>query len=313
MMDVILDCLADAALDTLKMMPLLFVIYVLIEIIEIKFGNRMGHVMERAGKAGPFVGALLGVIPQCGFSVVGTALYTQRLATIGTLFAIYIATSDEAIPILLSDPSSAGALVPLIATKLVCAIVVGYALDLVFRRRNAEVLSHEEALEHGEDEPSHHHETALAEKGCCGHEPASHDEHERLTVRAVLVHPLVHTLKIALFIFVVSLVIALAFELVGQDVIGGWLSDKEALQPVLAALVGLIPNCAASVAITQFYVDGVITFGAAIAGLSASGGLGILVLVQEDRNRGEVVAIVAGLFAISVVIGLVIQALGIMA
>ncbi|MEE8716902.1 MAG: putative manganese transporter [Coriobacteriales bacterium] len=311
MTEVIFESLTDAALDTLKLVPLLFVIYVLIEVLEVKLGNRMGRIMERAGKAGPVLGALLGVIPQCGFSVVGSALYSQRLVTIGTLFAIFIATSDEAIPILLSDPAAAGALLPLILTKLVCAIVVGYALDLVFHRRNRAVFEHEEALEQGHDEPGHHHETALAEKGCCGHEPAGHDGHERLTARTVLLHPLVHTLKIALFILVVSFAIALAFALVGQDVIAGWLSDKEALQPVIAALVGLIPNCAASVAITQFYVDGVITFGAAIAGLSASGGLGLLVLLQEDHRHREVVAIVVGLFAISVVIGLVVQALGV--
>ena len=312
-MDVLLDTGLDALIDTLKMIPWLFVIYVLIEVLEVKLGNRMGTLMERTGKAGPLIGAALGVIPQCGFSVVGTALYTQRLVTIGTLFAIYIATSDEAIPILLSQPGAMGALVPLILTKLVCAIVVGYALDLVFRRRNAAVFAHERAVETGVDDPGHHHEHALEERGCCGHEPAGHDEHERLTARTLLWHPLVHTLKVAGFIFVVSLAIAVVFALVGQETIAAWLAGKELLQPVFAALVGLIPNCAASVAITQFYVDGVITFGAAIAGLAASGGLGLLVLLEEDRQRAEAAAIIGGLFAIAVVIGLVIQALGITA
>lgn len=309
MTETIMDALLDSALDTARLIPFLFVVYVLIELIEAKLGRRMGTAMERAGKAGPLVGALLGVIPQCGFSVVGTALYTQRLATIGTLFAIYIATSDEAIPILLSNPDSMGALLPLIGTKLVCAIVVGYAIDLAFHHRNAKVLAHEVAVETGSDDPGHDHGTVLDEKGCCGHEPAGHDEHEHLTARTLLLHPLIHTLKISVFILAVSFAIAMAFELVGQQTIAAWLSDKRALQPVLAALVGLIPNCAASVAITQFYVDGVVTFGAAIAGLSASGGLGLLVLLQEEHRKREVFAIAGGLFAISVVIGLIVQVL----
>lgn len=309
MTDAILDALLDSALDTARLIPFLFVVYVLIELVEAKLGRRMGAAMERAGKAGPLVGALLGVIPQCGFSVVGTALYTQRLATVGTLFAIYIATSDEAIPILLSQPDAMGALLPLIATKLACAIVVGYAIDLVFRRRNAQVFAHERAVEAGHDDPGHDHGRVLDEKGCCGHEPAGHDGRERLTASTLLLHPLVHTLKISAFILAVSFAIALAFDLVGQETIARWLQHKQALQPALAALVGLVPNCAASVAVTQFYVDGVITFGAAIAGLSASGGLGLLVLLQEDGRRGEVLAIAGGLFAISVAIGLVVQAL----
>lgn len=307
-MELALHCLEHALVDSVKMVPLLFVIYVAIEALEIKFGNRMGAAMAKAGKAGPVIGAVAGIIPQCGVSVVGTALYTQRLVTIGTLFAVYLATSDEAIPVILSQPDAAGLLVPLIATKLVIAIVVGYALDIAFHKRNRRVLEHGHDYAHGSDSPEHHHETAFEEKGCCGHEPAG--EHQGFTARGLLLHPLVHTLKVWVFIFLTSFVLALAFELVGQDTIAAALEGQTLLQPILAALVGLIPNCAASVAVTEFYLQGVITFGAAIAGLCASGGLGVLVLLKEDDRR-EALAIIGGLFAVSVTAGLAVQALGI--
>lgn len=307
-MELLLDCLLDALVDSAKMAPLLFVIYVAIEALEAKFGNKMGAAMAKAGKAGPVVGAVAGIVPQCGVSVVATALYTQRLVTVGTLLAVYLATSDEAIPIILSQPEAAGLLVPLIATKLVVAVAVGYALDVALRRRNRRVLEHDREFARGADGPSHRHETAFEKKGRCGHESAA--GHQGFTARGLLLHPFVHALKIWVFIFLTSFALALLFALVGQDTIASALDGQTLLQPVLAAVVGLIPNCAASVAVTEFYLEGVITFGAAISGLCASGGLGVLVLLKENDRR-EAVAIIAGLFAVSVVAGLVVQALGI--
>lgn len=309
-MELIFEAFEHSLVDTVKMVPLLFVIYVAIEALEIKFGKKLGGAMAKAGKAGPVIGAVAGVIPQCGISVVGTALYTQRLVTIGTLFAVYLATSDEAIPVILSQPDAAGLLVPLVLIKLVVAIVVGYALDLVFRKRGSAVLEHGDHYAHGTDDPDHHHETAFREKGCCGHEPA--EAYRGFNARDLLLHPLVHTLKVFAFIFLTSFALALVFELVGEDALAAALAGHTVLQPVLAAIVGLIPNCAASVAIAEFYLEGIITFGAAIAGLCASGGLGVLVLFKEGK-RNEALAIVGGLFAISVAAGLAVQALGIMA
>lgn len=330
-MELVLDALLDALIDSAKMIPLLFVIYVAIEALTMRFGGKMGVAVAQAGKAGPAVGALLGVVPQCGFSVIATALYTQRFVTIGTLFAVYLATSDEAIPVILSQPGSAGLLVPLIATKLVVAIAVGYALDLVFRKRNRDALAwldDEDAQSADGETPAGAQgdgadglgdegeleaiplEDALQGQGCgCGCcVPAEPGRWYYL--RALVLNPLLHTLQVWVFIFLTSFVIALAFGLVGQDTIAAFLEGRTVLQPVLAALVGLIPNCAASVAVTQFYLEGVITFGAAIAGLCASGGLGVLVLVKEGEHR-EAAAIVAGLWAIAVLAGLAVQALGI--
>lgn len=299
------DAFLDALLDSLKMLPLLFVIYVLIELTEIKWGHKLGTAMAKAGRLGPVIGALAGIIPQCGVSVVGAALYTQRLLTVGTFAAVFLATSDEAIPVILSQPDAIGLLWPLLGTKLVVAIAVGYALDALLRRRNQAVWEHEEHFAHGTDDPAHDHETALDEPGCCGHHPEA--DHQTLTVRNLLVHPLEHTAKVFAFIFLVSFVLALAFELVGQEALAQALAGHTLLQPILAALVGLIPNCAASVAITELYVGHVITFGACLAGLMANGGLGALVLLKEG-NRREALAFIAGMLAISVVCGIVAQA-----
>ena len=303
---VLQDAFLDALTDSLKMLPLLFIIYVLIELVEEKWGSRLSGAIAKAGKLGPVIGAVAGIIPQCGLSVVGAALYNQRLLTVGTFAAVYLATSDEAIPVILSQPGAAPLLVPLIGSKLVVAIAVGYALDAVLRKRNQQVWEHDRHFADGTDDPAHHHETALEEHGCCGHEPAA--PHQHLTARTLLWHPLVHTAKVFVFIFLVSLVLALAFAIVGQEAIAQALAGHTLLQPVLAALIGLIPNCAASVAVTELYLSDVITFGACLAGLLANGGLALLVLFKEG-NRREALIFTAGMLVIAVAAGMLVQTL----
>lgn len=316
MAEIVLDALLEALIDSAKMLPVLFLIYVLIEVLEVKLGDRLGAAMARAGKAGPLVGALAGIVPQCGLSVVGAAMYTQRLVTVGTLFAVLLATSDEAIPIMLSEPGAAGLVGPLILTKLVIAIAVGYALDLVFHKRNARLMEQAgtpAAGNHAAGNPVAGNPAPCA-CGCAGHAPAAPGAEgaggRKLTARDLLVTPLRHTMEVFVFILLTSFVLALVFALVGHDALSQALAGHPVLQPALAALVGLIPNCAASVAVTEFYLEGVITYGAAIAGLCAGGGLGVLVLIKEDRHA-EAAAILAGLYAVSVLAGLAVQALGI--
>lgn len=303
-MDILLDTFLDALIDSAKMLPLLFVIYVLIEFIEIRWGNRMGVITAKAGKGGPLIASSLGIIPQCGISVMATALYNQRLLTIGSLFAVYIATSDEAIPILLSQPSSAKLLVPILITKFVAAVVTGYLIDLVLHRQRetVETLDHIDHYGHGHDEVSHHHEEAFEQTACCGHTPTT--AHARFTAAALLKHPLVHTLKVFAFIFLISWVLALLFAFVGQDTIAAVMERYSFAQPFLAGLVGIIPNCAASVAVTELYVAGTISFPAVIAGLSAGAGLGLVLLFKEGRPR-EAVAITIVLYLLSVAIGFI--------
>lgn len=295
----------DALFDSLKMIPLLLVVYIVIELIEYKFGNQIRQKIQKAGHAGPALGALAGSFPQCGFSVVSTALYTQRLLTIGTLIAVYLSTSDEAIPVILSQPDKAKILLPLILTKIFIALVAGYTIDLFFRKTNKKTLAHSLAYTEGKDETSHHHESVIEETACCGHSLSS--SAKKFNPKEIILHPIIHTLKIFSFIFIVSFLINLLFFKLGEGGIQNIFSQNIFIQPFLTALIGLIPNCASSVAITELYLKGVLTYGAVIAGLCASGGLGILVLLKEEKSKKEIFTIIGLLFGISVLSGLIIQ------
>jgi len=303
--EAVYDVFVDAFRDTIPMVPLLLVIYIGIEFIEYKFGSRIIALVQKAGLAGPAVGAVTGSLPQCGLSVVATALYTQRLVTIGTLLAVYLSTSDEAIPIILSRPGTAGLIGPLLLTKIFIALVAGYSLDLLFRKTNKNILNHIGVYARGEDDESHHHETVMNEEACCGHSTSS--SAEQFNPKEVFLHPVIHTTKIFVFIFAISLLINGTVFYMGEEAFGKLFLGQSFFQPFLAALVGLIPNCAASVAITELYLKGAITYGSLIAGLCASGGLGILVLFREEKGKTEVFKILGLLFGISVLVGLVIQ------
>ncbi len=295
----------DALLDSLKLVPFLLFIYIAIELIEYKFSDRIRSGVEKAGKSGPFFGSLAGIFPQCGFSVVTTALYSQRLVTIGTLLAVYLSTSDEAIPVILSHPETAGLIFPLIITKIFIAIIAGYFIDLFFKKSNLSTLKHIDAYSHGEDEGDHHHEIVLDEHACCGHNPSQSSK--TFNIREIFFHPLKHTIKIFIFIFIVTLLINFLFFKIGDITIGNFLNSFVFLQPFIAGLIGLIPNCASSVALTELYLKGVITYGSLISGLCASGGLGILILFREEKSKKEVFKIIGLLFGISVFVGLIIQ------
>jgi hypothetical protein len=295
----------DALFDTLKMVPLLLVIYIGIELVEYWYGNDLKEKIQKIGTAGPLVGATVGSLPQCGFSVMATALYTQRLITIGTLLAVYLATSDEAIPIILSQPDKAGILLPLILTKILIAIVAGYVIDWVFRKKNKKILAHINDYSHGVDDSHHHHELVVEEQACCGHCPNT--SAKKFNPKEIFFHPIIHTVKIFIYILSISLVLNILIFYFGQEVFNKFLLSHSILQPFIAALIGLIPNCAASVAITQLYLSGAITYGSVVAGLCASGGLGLLVLAREEKNTRDVWTVVGLLFGISVAAGLVIQ------
>jgi len=297
--------LIDALLDSLRMIPFLFVIYVIIELVEYKFGNKIRQGIEKSGKFGPAAGALVGSFPQCGFSVISTALYTQRLLTIGTLLAVYLATSDEAIPIILAQPDKAYIILPLILTKIFIALIAGYTIDLLWHKNNKKTLEHAVAYSQGKDDVDHHHESIIDEPACCGH--FLNSSAKKFSTKEIIIHPLIHTIKIFSFVFTISFLLNLLIFQIGEDTINSLLAAHIFWQPFLAALVGLIPNCASSVAITELFLNGSITYGAAIAGLCASGGLGILVLFKEEKNRRHVFTILSLLFGISVLAGLFIQ------
>ncbi|MFA6376020.1 MAG: putative manganese transporter [Candidatus Paceibacterota bacterium] len=300
-----LEIIQETFFETLGMMPLLLAIYIGIELAEYKFGDRIISKVKISGPAGPLLGAIAGIFPQCGFSVIATALYTQRLLTTGTLLAVYISTSDEALPLILSQPGKAGIILPLLLTKFTIAIIGGYAIDFAFRKSNKKVFDHIADYSRGKDDKNHHHETALEKQACCGHSASATSK--KFKPAEILFHPIIHTLKIFFFILAISLAINISIESLGDQSIISLFDSNIYLAPVLAAFIGLIPSCAASVAITEVYLQGLISYGAVISGLCASAGLGILVLIKEEKNRMNVVRIIALLIGISIASGLLIQ------
>jgi hypothetical protein len=303
--DYLFNIFLEALTDSAKMIPLLLIIYVGIELVEYKYANKIREAVQKAGAAGPAVGALTGSFPQCGISVVASALYTQRLATIGTLLAVYLSTSDEAIPVILSQPESTKIIVPLIITKIIIALIGGYAVDFAFRKSNKETLAHIKAYAEGSDKEYHNHETILDKKACCSHiiSPSS----VKFNPKEIIFHPIIHTFKVFIFIFAISFAINFAVAQMGEQAFENIFFGYGIFQPFLMALFGLIPNCAVSVAITMLYLKGAITYGSMIAGLSASGGLGLLVLFKEEKDKKEALRILFLLFGISVLAGYIIQ------
>ncbi len=293
-----INIITDALIDSLKMVPLLLLIYIAIEFIEYNYGKKLNEKVKKAGNAGPAIGSLVGAVPQCGFSVISSALYSQKLITIGTLLAVYISTSDEAIPIILSQPDKINIILPLIITKVALALVIGYIVDLIFRKSNKKILSHIERFDR--DECHHGHE--VDEVACCGHELSN-----KPNIREMFLHPFIHTAKVFIFIFAVSLLINYAFFKLGEENLSKLFLSNSILQPFIAALVGLIPNCAASVAITELYLKGAIGYGSAIAGLSAGAGLGLLVLFKENKNLKNTLTILGLLLFFSILAGVLIQ------
>ncbi|MCD8005385.1 MAG: arsenic efflux protein [Oscillospiraceae bacterium] len=280
-MDLVIDVFLDSLIDTAKMLPFLFGAYLLIEFLEHKASDRLANSLRKMGPFGPIGGAIIGCVPQCGFSVAVTNLFSGRLVSLGTLMAVYIATSDEAIPILLSGGNAAD-VGKLILAKLIIAILAGLLIDAILR------FFHRKGNE--EEEPF----SDLCEGCGC-------EEH------GVVYSALKHTIQIFIFLFVTSLVLGFAIELLGEDRLGSILMTDSIFQPFLAALIGLIPNCAASVLLTNLYAAGSLSFGSVVAGLSTGAGLGIVVLFKTNKRLKENIAILLLLYAIGALSGLIIN------
>ncbi|MDD5225943.1 MAG: putative manganese transporter [Candidatus Omnitrophica bacterium] len=285
--------LLDALKDTLAMLPWLLGIYIALEILENKSESILGEKISHKMGSAPFLGALLGCMPQCGFSVIAATLYTRRCISRGTLLAVFISTSDEAIPVILAQHDKASLVLWLLLVKVTIATLAGYTVDLIFRK----------------DAPreSHAPHAPIVPKG--GHRHCDCHGHGRDISRwkTFFFFPLKHTLKVLFFIFAVSLAIGVFVAKFGETGLDRIFLTGTFFQPLIAVLVGLIPNCAASVAITEVYLKGGITFGSAIAGLSASGGLGLLVLFKENTDRRETALITGLLVLISLTAGILLN------
>ncbi|MGB9666158.1 MAG: putative manganese transporter [Candidatus Cryosericum sp.] len=302
-----IEVIVDSLKDTLTMVPILFVVYLALEYVEARWQQRMVDAVERAGKVGPLVASVGGAIPQCGFSVMASALYTQRLLTMGTIVAVYLATSDEALPILLSKPDQAHIVLPLIGIKVVLAIAGGYLVDTLMRAENRR------RAQAGRDRQEAEREAIrIGEQSCTCDGTRASCECEQTGVvdwKEVLWSAAKRTGEIFLYLLATSIVLGLLMNWIGQENLSRLLLSHTVFQPVLAAVIGLIPNCAASVAITELYITGTLSFGSTIAGLGAAGGLGLIVLFRENHDPRNTAKVIAWLLGISIGAGILIQLL----
>lgn len=294
--------------DTLPLLPWILLMYVLIELLESKTDLRR---MNRFGaKHGPLLGAATGLIPQCGFSVMAAKLYEQRYITVGTLLAIFMATSDEAFIIMLSSGTGAKWVLPMLAMKILVGVAVGYGADffmrLIGRKQVCAVMPN---TENGEIFTVHelfirrYEEESEVEANCsCGRSHRGESPWKNY-----LLYPLLHTLKVVAFIFLVNFALTAIIHSVGEDVFAAFMHKNRFLQPFIACAVGLIPNCASSVVITETFLGGGITFGSCVAGLCANAGMGFVVLLKNVRQWKRNVLLIVACYCLSVVVGLLLN------
>lgn len=285
-----MEVLLDALWDTLKLFPFLFLIYVLIEILERRTSlTQNKNVLQ--GPLAPVIGSATGLIPQCGFSVMAAKIYDKGLIRTGTILAVFIATSDEALIILLSDVSSAHAVMPLILIKLVFSVGAGYLVNFI--------LSGETLADAGipRQEPAHfccsEHEGGLAGEGS--------------EFKEYFLTPFLHSLKIWAYLFIVNLVFGYVIALFGEENIATAIGGGPFVQPLITALVGLIPNCASSVILTGAYINNAIFFGSLVGGLCSNAGLGLVVLFRNTKKLKRNILIVITLYVIAVVCGICVN------
>ena len=284
MAEIILHVCEHSVIDLLKIIPFLFAVFLFIEFVEHKSSDKLGKALTKLGPFGAVGGAALGCVPQCGFSVIAANLFSGRLISMGTLVAVFISTSDEAIPMIIAQPDKIGSLWKLIVCKVVIAIAAGVIVDLCCKAFTK----------------NRHGEKPFVELclGCgCGH-------------HSIFYSALKHTLSISLFILIVNVILNSAIEIIGEDTIGKLLMTDSVFQPFVAAVIGFIPNCAASVILTQLYIEGVVSFGSVVAGLCTGAGVGLVVLFKTNKHLKQNFLIMGILYATAVASGLVINALG---
>lgn len=277
------DVCLDSLLDSIKLLPFLFLAFLFMEAMEHRAGGKINKALASSGKAGPVIGALLGCVPQCGFSVFSANLYSGGVIGAGTLLAVFISTSDEAIIIMLSNPDKKPEILKLIAVKVLIAVVFGYIITLLEKIKPA---------------PKKQVEDLCKECGC--------DEEDGILKPAI--H---HTLKIFAFLTVIIFIINLCVELLGMERLSAILLSNSIFQPLIAAFIGLVPGCASSIILTQLYLEGAISFASVIAGLCTGAGAGLIVLFRENRNIKENLFITFVLYVTAVISGVIIQLLGI--
>lgn len=306
-MEFVLDVVIDALKDTAELIPFLFATYVVISLLDLFASDKTTAAIQRAGHAGPLIGGVLGVVPQCGFSAMGASLYADRIVSLGTFVAVILSTSDEMLPLLLAEHVEVGLLARILVTKAVLGVILGFAIDLVLRvvlgRTSLAGVDESDAGEE-QDEDAEFDPGAYSCDCGCG-EPLTRGQ----TAWWVVVNSAYRTLQVVVFIFVVSVLLNALIALVGEDALASFLSGNAVVATLVSGLVGLVPNCAASVVLTQLYIDGVLGFAPMIAGTLVAGGAGYLVLFRMNGNMRENAAIVGIVYVLGVCVGLVMLGL----
>ena len=272
-----LDVILDSLIDTLKLIPFLFLAYLAMEYLEHRTGEKTQGLISKAGRLGPVLGGVLGIVPQCGFSTAASNLYAGRVISLGTLMAIYLSTSDEMLPILISAKAPIGIILKVLIVKVAIGAAVGLLIDITMKRK--------------QEEDNHIHDI-------CEHEHCHCEE-------GIFRSAISHTAQIALFILLVTFILNLVLFFVGENALANLLLNRPVLGPMLSGIVGLIPNCAGSVVITQLYLQGAMGFGAALAGLLTGTGVGVLVLFRVNHHRAENLKILCLLYLVGVAAGIV--------
>ena len=275
-----IDIILDTLIDSLKLLPFLFIAFLIIELIEHKLNKQTKELISKSGKVGPLIGSLLGLFPQCGFSVMATNLYVTRIITLGTLISIYLATSDEMLPIMLSQKIALIEIVKLLGIKFICGIIWGFIIDLLLNKKSKkENINYE----------------ICNEDHCNCHE------------EGVIKSTLIHTLKTLLFIMLVSFLLNILLHFIGEDSLSKLFLKNSIFGPFISSLIGLIPNCGSSIVITELYLNGALSLGSAMAGLLTGSGVAILVLFKENKDIKENITILSLLYGLGVISGIIIE------
>ncbi len=293
-----LEIIEDTIIDAIKLLPFLFITYLIMEYIEHKMGHKTKHAIKKSGKWGPIIGGILGAFPQCGFSVSATNLYAGRVITLGTLIAVYLSTSDEMLPIFISEAVSPIIILKILGIKLIIGIIAGTLIDVIAHIIRNKVLNKKQStnntVENEEDEIGH----------------ICEEDHCHCNESGILKSAIHHTLSILMFIIIITFIINTAVHFVGEETIASWILNRPVIGPLIASLIGLIPNCAASVIITNMYLDKVISLGSMISGLLTGAGVGLAVLFKTNNKIKENIGILILLYAIGVISGIIIDLIG---
>ena len=276
-----MEIVIDSMLDTLKILPYLLITFIILEFIEHKLGNKSGKILIKNRKYGVILGGILGGIPQCGFSVVASRLFSSKIITLGTLIAVYLATSDEMIPIMLSENANIETLISIIIFKVIIGIILGLLIDLVYRKKIKK--------------------ENISINNIC------QEENCHCNSKGIIYSSVKHTLKIALFILIANLLIGFIINKLGEENLTNILLKNNLLTYFGSSLIGLIPNCASSVIITKLYISKLISIGTLLSGLLTGSGLGILILFKENKNLKENILILFSIYIIGVIIGIIVD------